>query len=211
VPDFRQQYNGAEQDAIITQRALKLYGLMSMAVEKAGGDLVEMFLTNGYSHPDLSGKPQDLIDEMMSQGYQGYLSQAQYLATRVFPQAQRYGIDLGNWMESTTKSKLREIVPEFRFLLDEVDASEEDRKTMFLALVHTSTLTISEIRQSKMINGPTDFVVEEVAEANGYRWFLPWLTPDTRDWCYRRLQPYGRRQTILEGEVGDRPEDRPDM
>jgi len=195
-PDFRKDYTGAERDAMVSQRALKLHNLMELAMDAAGQELVESLQENGAFHPDLRGDSQELVDELLTKGDQYKRRQGWYIVNVVFPKAKELGINVEAWKEETSYAKLRELTADFRFILEDKEVSESEREDVFLNLVGLSTKRVTEIREARMLRGPSEFTVAEQKREDGYEWRIPWLSADTRDWALRKLQPWVKREKI---------------
>lgn len=191
-PSFREDFNGSEQQGMISQRALKLRNLMQFSLDAAGGELMERLRDKGAYHPDLRSDSQELVDELLSKVSQNRLYQSLYLVQTVFVKAEALGVNISSWLENTTTYKLIELAPEFRFVLEAPEIDEDERDDLFLQIVALTTKTMSEIREAKMVRGPKQFAIYEEEAGDGYEWLLPAITRDTRSWLLRRVQPYGR-------------------
>lgn len=191
---WRNEYNGAERQAMISQRALKLHGLMELAMDAAGQELIESLKANGPYHPDIRGDSQELIDELVSRGTQKARQQGWYAVNVIFPKAEELGVNVSEWLQETSKWKLMYLVPDFRFVLDDPEITEEERDGVFLNLIVLSTKRYTEIRGARQLHGPEEFIVVEHERGEGFEWNIPYLSKDTRDFAYRKLTPWIQRR-----------------
>lgn len=192
---WRNEYNGAERKAMVSQRALKLHGLMELAMDAAGQELIASLKETGPYHPDIRGDSQELIDELVSKGTQKARQQGWYIVNVVFPRAEELGVNVGEWIQETSKWKLMYLVPDFRFVLGDNEITNEERDDIFLNLVVLSTKRYTEIRGARQLHGPEEFIVVEHERGEGYEWNVAYLTKDTRDFALRKLQPWIKRRT----------------
>jgi hypothetical protein len=189
-PHLEQDYNGAEREGMISQRAAQLHSWMDIIWDVVGADLVDDLRTSGAYHPDLRSEPQELVNELFSRLSQDRMYQIRYVVNEVFPVLEQLGVSLPVLLNSTTKYKLAEVAPLFRQVLEEADEGERD--DLLLAVAALSTKTMTEIREAKMPEGPKEFEIIERKTDTGVEWQIPYLTPDTRDWLLRKAQPFGR-------------------
>jgi len=208
VPDFYESYNGAEREPIILQRALSLQQELKtsvvISVDTAGYLLAEKLRTVGAYHPDLHTDTQELVDQLVSKGEQGRQSQGWYCVNHIFPKAKELGIDINDWLRASSRWKLYELVPEFRFTLEAPEYTNTERIEHFVNLVELSKSTMSDIREAKQPTSPRPFRVYEYAaggEEGGVEWNIPYMTHDTAVWANRKLQPYSRVAKGVEGAV----------
>jgi hypothetical protein len=208
VSDFEQRYTGAEQEAVIDHRALIYWSNMGYSFDKAGADLMEDVKQSAPFHPDLHTDPQEFIDELLDMTTQSHMGQCKYIVEHIFPAAEELGMNLGNWLNHTTRYKMIEMVPEFRYCLElrdtgEIDAEEFNDRFRYCAAM--STRSISDIRKSKLKEPPDNFAFEEEELADGtWAWYISQLSESSRSWLIRRVQPYGRKIEVV---YADRPED----
>ena len=192
TPDFDRDYNGAQREGMISQRAAELLERMNASVQYARAYLHEELLEKGVYHPDLRGDVQELVDEICSKATQQKSGQVKYFADRIIPKAVEYGVNVDVWMRDTTIYKTCEIVPAWKEFLEDKTFPEEELKKVFVHLVWLSTQSINAIRAGLLTSGPREFEIHRNKAGDGYEWLIPAMTADTNRWLARQVQPYGR-------------------
>lgn len=193
---FDKDYNGAEREAIIAQRALQKFSTISMAMDETGAVLIREMEEKGPYHPDLHGNVTELIDEIVSATDQHRCKMMQFMVEEVFTKAEEYGVDLQAWLSNTTTYKLIEVEPEFRSLMGDTEMPEDIRKETFDFWHKKSQETITAIREARMLKPPQMFMVYQKEVEGGVEWTIPWIEGETATWALRQLAPYARKEEI---------------
>jgi len=188
-PRFEEEYNGAEREGMISQRAAQIHGWMNIIWDVVGADLIDDLRTTGAYHPDLRSDSQELVDELYSKLDQDRMYQMRFVVKEIFPRLEELNIRIPVLLNHATKYKLIEVAPLFRRVME---MDEEERDNSLVAVAALSTKKLTEIRRAKMTTGPQSFVIYERHVDDEIEWSIENLSQDTRDWALRRLQPYAR-------------------